>query len=128
MEVRPQARFYSFRARPSGWLPAAYACEPSQLPGYSGTTEALDSLEVRCVYAYDAAHPAGSSVNDLLVNQSSGRVLPAVPERGTKPELNGLPLQLAQAPAQAGPQQFALRYRLTNGETYTARTPVFTLR
>jgi hypothetical protein len=90
--------------------------------------EVVDSLEVRSTNVYDAAHPAGSSLNDLLVNQASGQVLPATPVRGAAPELNGLPLQLRQGPSQMGPQQFVLRYRLTNGETYTARTPVFELR
>lgn len=127
LEVNLQARFYSFKIHQSSWLTTAYACEPSQTGGYGGTVEGLDSLVVRSVYAYDAVHPAGSSINDLLVNQSNRQALPAVPERGTVPELNGLSLQLRQGPAQAGPQQFVLRYRLTNGKTYTARTPVFTL-
>ena len=128
LEVNLQARYYSFRARPSGWLPMAYACSPSQLPGYGGTTEVLDSMEVRSTNAYDAAHPAGSSLNDLLVIQSGGLPLPVAPARGTAPEQNGLQLQLRQGPAQAGPQQFVLRYRLTNGETYVARTPRLVLR
>ena len=123
LEVNLQARYYGFRARQSGWLPAAYAYEPSQIPGFGGTTEVLDSLEVRNTNAYDAAHPAGSSLNDLLVNQSSGLPLPVAPARGAAPEQHGLRLQLRQGPTQAGPQQFVLRYRLTNGETYVARTP-----
>lgn len=128
LEINLQARYYSFKVCQSGWLPTAYACEPSQIPGYGGTTEILDSLEVRGTNAYDATHPAGSSLNDLLVNQSSGLALPVAPMRGTAPEQYGLSLQLRQGPAQAGPQQFMLRYRLTNGETYVARTPRLVLR
>ena len=87
----------------------------------------LDSLVVRCVYAYDATHPAGAVVNDLLTD-GNGQALPPVPAPGTRPTSHQQELRLRQAPAQAGLQQFALRYRLANGETYTARTPVFTLR
>jgi hypothetical protein len=128
LEVRPQVRYYSFRACRAGWLPSAYACPPTPTPGYKGTSEVLDSLAVRCVYTYDAAHPAGSSLNDLLFNESDGQVLPPVPLRGTALEQQGLSLRLRRAPAQPGPQQFVVRYRLTNGETYTARTPVLALR
>ena len=130
LEAQTKVRYYSFRSRHSSWLPAAYACPPAPIPGYGGTDELLDSLVVRSAYAYDAAHPAGSSLNDLLLYESTGQPLPPVPERGTRPPSGAgyLTLRLKQGPAQAGPQQFVLRYRLTNGEAYTARTPVFELR
>lgn len=128
LAVQLQVRYYSGQSVRGGWLPAAYACPPTPIPGYMGTTEVLDSLVVRSVYAYDAAHPAGTSLNDLLVSDNTGQPLPPVPPRGTQPMLYTSSLRLRQGPSQAGPQQFVLRYRLTNGETYTARTPVLTLR
>ena len=129
LAIQLQMRYYSQRPVPvpATWLPAAYACPPAPLAGHKGTSEVLDSLVVRCVFAYDAAHPAGAVVNDLLTDEN-GRALPPAPAPGTRPTGYQQELRLRQAPAQAGPQQFALRYRLTNGETYTARTPVFTLR
>lgn len=128
LAVQLQVRYYSGQPVRTGWLPAAYACPPAPIPGYKGTTEVLDSLVVRSAYAYDAAHPAGTSLNDLLISEHNGQPLPPVPARDTQPMLHAWPLRLRQGPSQAGPQQFVLRYRLTNGETYTARTPVFTLR
>ncbi|MBD2724021.1 hypothetical protein [Hymenobacter armeniacus] len=125
LAIQLQKRYYSQR-QAAAWLPAAYACPPAPMPGYRGTTEVLDSLVVRCVYAYDAAHPAGTVVNDLLAGDD-GKPLPLVPVPGTRPDYPQQ-LRLRQAPSQAGPQQFALRYRLTNGEIYTARTPLITLR
>ncbi|MDB5235342.1 MAG: hypothetical protein JWR44_2335 [Hymenobacter sp.] len=126
LAIQLQKRYYSQRPVRATWLPAAYACPPTPMPGYMGTSEVLDSLVVRCVYAYDATHPAGAIVNDLLTNEY-GQIVPPVPASGTSPGYQQ-ELRLRQAPAQAGPQQFALRYRLTNGEAYAARTPVFTLR
>lgn len=123
--VRLQTRYYGQQPARSGWLPAAYACSPLDA-GYKGSEEVLDSLVVRSAYVYDAAHPAGASLNDLLVDQ--GNSLPLPP----KPAPNQMPyapvLRLRQAPSQVGLQQFVVRYRLTNGEIYTARTPVFTVR
>lgn len=123
--VQLQERYYGQQPARSGWLPAAYACSPLDA-GYKGSEEVLDSLVVRSAYAYDAAHPAGASLNDLLVDQ--GNSLPLPP----KPAPNQMPyapvLRLRQAPSQAGLQQFVVRYRFTNGEVHTAKTPVFTLR
>jgi hypothetical protein len=124
--VQLQARYYGLQPVFSGWLPAAYACEPSRTAGYKGSEEVLDSLVVRSTYAYDAAHPAGASLNDLLVDQSNSKTLPAKPAPNQMPYAPAL--RLLSKPTQAGPQQFVVRCRFTNGEVYTARTPVFTLR
>lgn len=126
--IELQARYYSQDRALSTWLPAAVACPPTPIPGYKGTSEVLDSVVVRCVYAYDAAHPGGAAVNDLLLTEEDAQPLPAAPARNTQPALYPQGLRLRQAPAQPGLQQFVVRYRLTNGEIYTARTPVFTLR
>jgi len=122
-----QVRYYGSSPARAGWLPAAYACPPSPIPGYEGTTEELDSVTVRTAYAYDAAHPAGALLNDLLVADNTGGPLPVTPPRD-QPRPADLALRLQQPPALAGPQQFVLRYRLRNGELYTSRTPVFVLR
>lgn len=123
--VQLQTRYYGQQPVRSGWLPAAYACSPLD-PGYKGSEEVLDSLVVRSAYAYDAAHPAGASLNDLLVDQGNGTPLPPKPGPNQMPYAPAL--RLRQGPSLAGPQQFVVRYRFTNGEIHTARTPVFTLR
>jgi hypothetical protein len=128
LEIKHQVRYHATQPVRAGWLPAAYACPPTPYAGYKGTTEILDSLVVRSVFVYDASHPAGAAINDLLLEKETGKPLPPVPAQHTSPALYGLQLRFRQAPAQAGPQQFVVRYRLTNGETYSARTPVFTLR
>ena len=123
--VRLQMRYYGQQPARSGWLPAAYACSPPDA-GYKGSEEVLDSLVVRSAYAYDAAHPAGASLNDLLVDQDNSLPLPPKPAPNQMPYAPAL--RLLSNPSQVGPQQFVMRYRLTNGEIYTARTPVFTVR
>jgi hypothetical protein len=128
LDVQLQTRYYSFQRRHSSWLSAAYACPPAPMPGHGGTTERLDSLVIKCVFAYDATHPAGASLNDLLVDRDNVKALPDAPEPGSQPSLYSLRLRLRQGPAQAGTQQFILRYRLTNGEIYTASTPTVELR
>jgi hypothetical protein len=99
--------------------------------------EAVDSLTITSRYDYDARHPAGTSLNDLvLVVPMSGAASP-----GTAVTLQSLfqhapftvlhfPvgwLALTAAPAQPGPQQFRVRYHQTNGEVYQADTPLLTV-
>ena len=126
LEMQLEERYYGSRPGRASGSSSAYACPPAPMPGYLGTTEILDSLTVRCAYAYDAAHPAGAVVNDLLLYRGGVQALPPVPGRNAMPVR--LALRLWRGPDQPGQQQFVLRCRLTNGETYTARTPVFTLR
>ena len=129
LQVRPNVRLYSWQApaRPAagGLFPAAYAC----LPPSPTFTEQLDSLTIRSRFDYDARHPAGTSLNDLLVATDEYRRLP-LPLPDYLTQYPGqlaiqLELRLASAPAQPGRQQFVVRYRLRNGETYTALTPEF---
>ncbi|RTQ50648.1 hypothetical protein EJV47_08415 [Hymenobacter gummosus] len=105
-------------------------------PEYS---EQVDSVSIFSRYDYDARHPAGTPLNDIV------QVLPwpsaGPPEPGTPPRLLsqvlGQPgsvrgwqaqrLKLTVGPAQAGPQQFRLRYHQTNGEAYVAETPLLTV-
>ncbi|GAB2958074.1 hypothetical protein GCM10027048_26170 [Hymenobacter coalescens] len=94
-------------------------------------TEQVDSVSIRSRYAYDARHPAGTPLNDivqLLPHTGTGTPVTLLSQlQGTpsSPEgMSGLRCKLTVPPAQAGPQQFRLRYHLTNGEVYEAETPV----
>jgi hypothetical protein len=123
LAVHLQKTYYGHQPA-KGWhlLPTAYACPPAPAPGYLGTQQALDSVVVRSRYAYDAQHPAGASLNDLLLETGLGQPLPARASRSAEPQL-----QLRVLPAAAGPQQFVVRYRLADGTVYSAQTPVLQL-
>lgn len=109
-------------AQPTGLLPAAYACSPTR-PAF---TEQLDSVVVRSRFDYDAQHPAGTPLNDLLdatsPYSSLTKPLPAyLTEQQGRPD-EQLNLRLRSGPTVAGRQQFVVRYRLRNGESYTAQS------
>ncbi|WP_156109000.1 hypothetical protein [Hymenobacter sp. APR13] len=123
LAVQLQKTYYGHQpARRWQLLPAAYACPPAPAPGYLGTPQVLDSVVLRSRYPYDAQHPAGASLNDLLLEADTGQPLPARASRSAEPQL-----QLRVPPAAAGPQQFVVRYRLADGTMYSAQTPVLQL-
>ncbi|MBC6697758.1 hypothetical protein [Hymenobacter sp. BT190] len=123
LAVQFQKAYYGNQpARHWQLLPAAHACPPAPAPGYLGTPQVLDSMVVRSRYAYDAQHPAGASLNDLLLETDTGQPLPARASRSAEPRL-----QLRVPPAVAGPQQFVVRYRFADGTMYSAQTPVLQL-
>ncbi|MBD2715758.1 hypothetical protein KBK19_12000 [Microvirga sp. STR05] len=123
LSVQLQTTYYGYQSAPSGgWLPAAYACPPTPAPGYLGTRQPLDSVVIRSRFAYDAAHPAGASLNDLLLDTETGQEFSPRGNQAYAPRL-----RFKTSPAQAGPQQFRVRYRLGTGEIYTAETPVLQL-
>lgn len=123
LAVQMQKTYYG-RQPSKRWhlVPESYACPPTPAPGYLGTQQLLDSVVVRSRYAYDAQHPAGTSLNDLLLETGIGEPLPARASRSTEPHL-----KLQVPPATAGPQQFVVRYRLADGTVYIAQTPVLQL-
>jgi hypothetical protein len=118
-------RYYSAAPAPAGrFLAAAMACDPAP-PGFRGTTERIDSLVIRSRYDYDAQHPAGSSLNDILLVDNSTHSLAHHLQGGQKEPSQQLWLRLSAAPTRSATQEFVVRYRLTNGEVYTAATPAF---
>ncbi|QNH61505.1 hypothetical protein [Hymenobacter sediminicola] len=123
LAVQLQTTYYGYRpASSGGWLSAAYACPPTPAPGYLGTKQPLDSVVIRSRFAYDAGHPAGASLNDLLLDIETGQEFSPRGNQAYAPRL-----RFMTPPAQAGPQQFWVRYRLGTGEVYTAETPVLQL-
>lgn len=111
--------------RPVGGNGVAYACSPQE-PGF---TERLDSLAVTSGFDFDAQHPAGTPLNDLLVSTSdwAETLTDYLQAQASHPSVAWPLFTLRNAPAQAGPQQFRVFCRLTNGEEYTAQTPVLQL-
>ncbi|SHL69177.1 hypothetical protein [Hymenobacter psychrotolerans] len=121
LQLRLDTQLYSAQPAPTGGF-AAMACDyPS--PSY---TESIDSLTVTSRYDYDAQHPAGSSLNDLVQledeygQQISLREWLVVPRQiGSFPNMV---FRFRQAPAGSLVQQFRVRQHQTNGEVYTAET------
>jgi hypothetical protein len=124
LRLAPVTRYFTGLTPQAGGAGVAWACSPVP-PSF---VEQLDSLTVRSRYAYDAQHPAGTPLNDVLL-ASDYSSLPLstylLQQAGTPAEQ--LSLRLSAPPAAAGPQQFVVRYRLRNGEVHTAETPVFEL-
>ncbi|QNH61506.1 hypothetical protein [Hymenobacter sediminicola] len=121
LRLRLDTRLYSARPASTGGF-AAMACDPTG-PEY---TEAIDSLTVTSRFDYDAQHPAGSSLNDLVqLENEYGQLIPlrewlAVPRvvgEGPDPAF-----RFRQVPASSLVQQFRVRYHQTNGEAYTTET------
>lgn len=109
----------------SGFISAAYACDPIPA-GSLGSAERMDSLSITSLYDYDALHPAGTQLADLLI--IDGRSPLPLPSRQTPLEpFRFAELSLRDAPAATGLQKFRVYYRQTNGEVYTAETVVITL-
>ncbi|UOQ52674.1 hypothetical protein [Hymenobacter cellulosivorans] len=109
----------------AGLLPAAYACDPVPA-GSLGSTEQMDSLSITSDYDFDALHPAGTQLADLLLVDERYSLL--VPSRQMPLEpFRFVELSLREAPATTGPQKFRVYYRQTNGEIYTAETVAITL-
>ncbi|RTQ50646.1 hypothetical protein EJV47_08405 [Hymenobacter gummosus] len=124
LRLAPVTRYFTSRTPHPGGAGVAWACSPAD-PEF---VEQLDSVLVRSRYAYDARHPAGTSLNDLLLaGDYSGNLLPDYLRLRAGTPDESLILRLSTAPAAAGPQQLVVRYRLRNGEVYTAETPVFNI-
>lgn len=126
LQLRLQQRFYAAGGG-LGFTAAAYACDPAP-NGYRGTSETLDSVVVTSRYDYDARHPAGKPLNDLL-RFHHGYSAGTLAQLDVKTlDLNDWTWVLTQGPASASTQQFVVRYYLRGGETYAAETPRLTLR
>lgn len=122
--LAPTTRYFTALPSAPGGAGVAWACSPAP-PAF---VEQLDSVLVRSRYAYDAGHPAGTPLNDLLATDDyQGLALPDYLRQAAGQPEERLPLRLTAPPAAAGPQQLVVRYRLRNGEVHTAETPVFTL-
>ena len=110
-----------------GW--AAYACDPMP-SGFKGTTEEVQEITVRCDQDFDAAHPAGSSLN-VYFDYFAGSPYSNLRTGNLNEFSKQLPVQAARefmlklmkAPDQkTGTYTFTVEYALTNGEVLTART------
>jgi hypothetical protein len=122
-----QERYYA-RAPAPGLVAAAHACDPVLAPaGSRGSAERVDSLSITSRHAYDARHPAGTSLADV-VEWEGGAPWPQPSRQAPQAPFRRAELVFRVPPAAAGPQQFRVYYRQTNGEVYTAETVAFTLR
>jgi hypothetical protein len=113
-----------------GFGNTAYACDPA-VPGYLGSEELIQSINITSNADFDPGHPAGQSLNDLFDYCLSNK-----PVSGLTSFVNTLPkkalerfqLHLKFKPSISTAHSFKLVYTQTNGETYTVSTPLIKLR
>ena len=127
LRLRASLKERHYTSQPSlGLMSAAYACSPVPA-GSLGSTERMDSISITSAYAYDAAHPAGTPLNDVL-EAPAWPQWPQQPSRRTPQEpLRFVEFSFKVPPIAAGPQKFRLYYHQTNGEVYTAETTEITV-
>jgi hypothetical protein len=130
IRLAADVKYYAVTAspKPFSFMSAAYACSPPN-PGYKGTKERVSSIRITSSFDFDAAHPAGSSLNDVFKLQYAGPQrdpLPAMEidfflaqDQPTPPEW--LNLKLKQKPDNQI-QNFQIEYEFTNGEKYTLQS------
>ena len=123
MRLELVERLYSASPPRRGGFAAWADCIPPT-PTY---TDQADSVRVTSRYDYDAQHPAGTSLNDI-VRFSYGTPLPDVIQRPQPVQtFTRQSLVFTVPPARAGTQQFQVRLHLVNGEVHQGSTPAFTL-
>lgn len=117
LQIALNTQLTAFRS--SGGGSVAYACSPAD-PEF---IEQLDSLAITSRFNFDAQHPAGTSLNDVFASFDwSENLNDYLRQQAGRPSGRLPLLTLRSGPAQAGPQQFRVFYRLTNGEEHTAET------
>ncbi len=132
ISVLYSTRTYGTRMNPGrlSWGGAAYACDCIQ-PGYLGSEEKLVNLTVRTVYDFDAAHPAGSVMNELTSTYGYPQNKPLNEYLSKGPVAYGqssrIDLVIDKAPVATGLFALDVTIALDNGEVYTTRTPVIQL-
>jgi hypothetical protein len=117
-------RLYTASLPRRGGFAAWADCTPPE-PTY---TEQVDSLLVTSRNDYDAQHPAGTSLNDLIrITHRGGNV--ALQDFLTRPQgvesITKQYLTVTAPPARSANQQFQVRIHLVNGEVY--KTAVSTI-
>lgn len=130
--ARYKTRKYDYQS-PAELLPsfgmAAHACD-CPTPGYLGTQEKLKYMTVETVYAFDATHPAGSVINDLVSMKIFPNPIPLNDYFSKGPTPYGgdsLEFILTKSPANKGPFALGITAELDNRESYTAQTPLIDL-
>ncbi|WP_158010853.1 hypothetical protein [Hymenobacter lapidarius] len=108
-----------------GFMSVAYACSPVPA-GSLGSAERMDSLSITSLYNYDALHPAGTPLTDLLGVDGRPQ-FPAPSRRNPLEPFRYAEISLLSPPVTTGPQQFRVYYRQTNGEVYTTQTAAVTV-
>jgi hypothetical protein len=126
LRLRTELRVRHYSVGPGqGFLSAAYACDPMPA-GSLGSAERVDSLSITSLNDYDALHPAGTPLSDVLETGGNFQFLSPSRQNPVEP-FQFTEFSLRQPPAAEGPQKFRIYYRQTNGEVYTAETAAVVL-
>ncbi len=113
------------------WGSVVYACKCNE-DGSAGTTEKAKYMTVKTVHDFDAAHPAGSVVDELIafiIYPNPARTpLTDYFLKGPVPyTMERLQFVVTKAPTNKGPFALDITVELDNGERYTAQTPIIDL-
>lgn len=119
LRLELQERLYTAALPWRGGFAAWADCAPP-VPAY---TEQVDSLQVTSRDDYDAQHPAGTPLNDVM-RLTSGGGTTALRDFLARPQgvelLTRQYLSVTVPPARTSTQRFRVRLRLANGEVYQA--------
>lgn len=104
----------------------AYACK-CVMDGSYGTTEKIDSIQIFSSYLFDSSIGVNESISKyftVITNVGSQINLNEYTQSKPNPSLFYLRLKLNTKPTSSLKHQFTIVYKQTNGETYTAKTPL----
>jgi hypothetical protein len=104
----------------------AYACKCA-MDGSYGTTEKIDSIQIFSYYLFDSSSGVNESISKyftVVTNVGNQVNLNEYMQSKPNPSLFNLRLKLNTNPTASLKHQFTIVYKQTNGETYTAKTPL----
>lgn len=118
-----------FGARSGGSSTTAWACDPAP----TEPSDSLAGITITSTGDYDALHPAGSELNDLILTNTinspfptTTQLLPDLLTAKDKPAYNFLYFKFRTPPARLQLHQFTTTIRLTNASVFITRTtPVY---
>lgn len=104
----------------------AYACKCA-MDGSYGSTEKIDSIQIFSSHLFDSSMAVNESISKyftVITNVGSQINLDKYTQTKPNPSFFYLRLKLNTKPTASLKHQFTIIYKQTNGETYTAKTPL----
>jgi hypothetical protein len=104
----------------------AYACKCA-MDGSYGSTEKIDSIQIFSSYLFDSSMAVNENISKyftVITNVGSQINLNEYTQSKPNPSLFYLRLKLNTKPTSSLKHEFTIVYTQTNGETYSAKTPL----
>lgn len=110
-------------------MSSAMACSCIE-PGWEGSKEIIKNITVTTANAFDADHPAGSNINDLVATvDNSGNLAPLgdfLKKNNSTIKRNLFYLRFTKWPQRSFKFKAKVKIELTNGEQYEAESTTVT--